>query len=545
MNPKAHERWVEKVKAMLSKLDWPAGKVVARAHATGASLAFTAPLDRLYSATEVNEWAWLSTCLEMGMEDLEIPLAPGYPSLKDSAQAASTLLHLAKVESQSNLLALVEEATAHSLPWLMDDDMLSLGAGQGSRGWSKTALPERGEVKWEELHSIPIALVTGTNGKTTSVRLSAAMCAAQGWLPGHTCTDGVFVGGEWLEAGDYSGPVGARQILRHPKVQAAILETARGGILRRGLPVQRAQAALVTNVTEDHFGEYGMHRLEDLAEAKLSVARALGSDGLLVLNADSPTLREQAGMLDVPLGWFALDDTHPLLEQHRQAGGSTCAPREGRLRLHAGGLDFDLGTLAAMPITAGGAARYNIANAAGASLLAMAMGVEPARIAEVLNRFGQKPSDNPGRLEHRMVKGTQVLLDYAHNPEGLQGLLAVAGSLRTHRLGLLLGQAGDRDDGAIRALAAVAASAHPDQVVLKDLEGYMRGREAGAVPALLADELMRQGVPASRIETLLSEVAAAKALLAWARPGDVVVLPIHNLEARRKLALYLDHLPLE
>ncbi len=525
---------------MAARLGWSGAVVVVRPHGSGASLAFSAPEDQLYAATEVNEWAWLAVCCEAGLENLEIPCMPGHPDPRNAAQAEPTLRRLAAAEAQPELMALLGEAQRRGLSALLDDELISLGAGRWNRAWPRESIPTLDTIPWPQLKDIPTALVTGSNGKTTSVRLVSAMVAAMGWTPGHTCTDGIFVGAEWLEAGDYSGPVGARRVLRHPQVEAAVLETARGGILRRGLPMRQARAALITNISPDHFGEYGIHSLESLADVKLVVARALGTVGTLVLNADDPVLAAKKPELSCPLAWFAMDDAHPLLEAHRAAGGATCAPRKGRLRLHMNGDDFDLGAIEAMPLSAGGAAFYNVANAAGAALLAAAMGVDGARITSVLGRFGASHQDNPGRLDRWDVGGARILMDYAHNPEGLQGLLAVAARLRSGRMGLLLGQAGNRDDGDIRALAAVAAEARPDFVVLKDLEGYMRGREVGEVPAILGDELQRRGVPEGSMRTVLPEVEAAKALLAWARPGDVIVLPVHGLAARKELTAYLD-----
>ncbi len=143
---------------------------------------------------------------------------------------------------------------------------------------------------WSALRAIPKAVVTGSNGKTTSVRLLAAMLRAHGLTPGYSSTDGLMVDGACIDAGDYSGPVGARTVLRHPRVQAAVLETARGGLLRRGLVARDASVALVTNVSADHFGEYGIHTLDDIAAVKLTVAKALAGDGVLVVNADDPVL---------------------------------------------------------------------------------------------------------------------------------------------------------------------------------------------------------------------------------------------------------------
>jgi UDP-N-acetylmuramyl tripeptide synthase len=372
---------------------------------------------------------------------------------------------------------------------------------------------------------VPAAIVTGSNGKTTTVRLLAACVRAHGWRDGFNCTDGVFVGGEQIEGGDYSGPAGTRTVLRHPRVEAAILETARGGILRRGLAAERTQVAVITNISSDHFGEYGVHDLAGLADVKLVVASTVDASGLLVLNADDPLLLARSAELDCPIGWFSRDYQHTTLQAHRARGGSTSGVRSGRLIVN----ELDLGEIADMPLTVGGSAEYNVSNIAGAALAAMKLGVSPTTVAGVLARFGADPADNPGRLMRYDYRGAQVLIDYAHNPEGLSGLLTVAALLpRTGRLAVLLGQAGNRKDGDIELLAAAAASFNPDLFVIKEIETMLRGRTPGETPAVIKAALLRAGVPGAKLTMSSSEIDAVRYVLGWSRPGDVLVMPVHN-----------------
>ena len=525
--------------AMRAALGWDEEGTVARLHATGASLFLTAGPERLWTATELNEWAWQRAA----MAAWQLPLlhAPGHPAAWDFDSAFETLRRHELHEEGPSYASLRYKAWMRGLPIYEDDEYITIGAGRFSRTWPLPAVREALLDDFQDLAAIPTALVTGSNGKTTTVRLLAAMCAEAGRVAGYNCTDGVFVDGEQLESGDWSGPAGARTVLRDRRVETAILETARGGILRRGLAVHRADAAIVTNISADHFGEYGIHSLADLAQAKLVVARALGESGLLVLNADDAELVAASAGLRCPTGWFSLDARNPFLLAARAEGAPACAPREGRLWLWDAHDEFDLGEISAMPLTLGGAARHNIANAAGAALLAQALGIAPARIARVLARFGARHGDNPGRLQHWRRDGVEVLLDYAHNPDGLAALLDIARSLAPRgRLGLLLGQAGNREDEAIRELARTAAAAAPDRIVLKDLPDFMRGRAPGEVPALLRAELQDAGMDNVRLHTQLSEVEAARGLLDWAQPGDVVVLPVHGKDSRQVLAAWLD-----
>jgi UDP-N-acetylmuramyl tripeptide synthase len=328
----------------------------------------------------------------------------------------------------------------------------------------------------------------------------------------------VFVDGIALDTGDYSGPAGARMVLRDGRVEAASFETARGGILRRGLAVSRVHAAVVTNVSADHFGEYGIHDLDALADVKLTVASLVGTRaaGLNTDDAISDAARRHRGSRTLgrvpPLGWFALDYLLDALRAHRRAGDRPAECREDAGAESRRCRD-DLGLVAEMPLTIEGTATYNVSNLAGAALVASALGVVPATIAAVFARFGADPADNFGRMMRFDVWGVRVLVDYAHNPDGLRGVMRVAEHLRggKGRLGMLLGHAGNREDADIEQLAAVAAGFRPDLIVVKEIEGYLRGRAVGEVPRILRAALLRDGVPASAVQVRMSEVDAAVA----------------------------------
>jgi UDP-N-acetylmuramyl tripeptide synthase len=546
--------WRERVERARAQLGWSRGAAVVRRHVGGASLAIEAPCDQLFVATEINEWALCASLLERepsrwpalqeallaaAVENAADPTTVIPPVIEQTA-ALARFRHLAGLEARPALPALLDAAVARGLPYLLDDTDLTLGAGAGSRSFRLAQLPHVSAVPWQELHDIPTALVTGSNGKTTTVRLLAACARARGWRAGYNCTDGVFVDGVALVTGDYSGPAGARLVMREPRTEAAILETARGGILRRGIAVSRADVAVVTNISSDHFGEYGIDDLEALADVKLSVATVVVPGGLLVLNADDALLRAKAGELGQrygrlpPLGWFALDADLPALSEARARGEPTCGVRTGRLCLSYRGAESDLGAVAAMPLAIGGVATYNVGNLAGAALAAAALGIAPATIAAVYGQFGAAAADNPGRLMRFDVGGVQVLVDYAHNPAGMRGLLRVAVHLRggPGRLGLLLGHAGNRLDADIEELARVAAEFRPDLVVVKEDEGHLRGRAPGEVPRIIHAELLRCGLPESAVPLRPSEVEAARYALDWARPGDVLALLVHSSSAR-------------
>jgi UDP-N-acetylmuramyl tripeptide synthase len=544
------EAWKARVQRAKRHLGWPVSAVVAIPHAGGASLALAAPPDQLITATELNEWALAAALLErnpsreaellaaLAFEQPDALVAPGI----EEAGAMQRLRARAAGEANPRLRALLDAAHGRTLPCLLDDEFLTIGAGIGGRTWPLSGLPDMADVSWAELRAIPVALVTGTNGKTTVVRLVAACAHAEGWTTGHSCTDGVYIGGVSIEAGDYSGPAGARTVLRDTRVQAAVLETARGGILRRGLAITRADAAVITSVSADHFGEYGVHDLAALVDAKLTVARALDGNGRLIVNADDALLAARSPAAGKPIAWFAQDANHERLAAHRQRGGATCGVAAGRLLLSAGADEHDLGAVATLPLTAGGYAHFNIANLAAAALAASALGIRPATIAAVFTRFGADPMDNPGRLMRYELGGLQLVVDFAHNPAALANLLELAGRLRQGRLALLLGQAGNRTDTDLRNLATVAAASRPDIVVIKEITSHLRGRGVGEVPAVLRGALARAGLPVATIQEQPDEISAVRAVLSWARPGDVLALPVHTRAARAETLALLQRL---
>ncbi|MEP6938315.1 MAG: Mur ligase family protein [Rudaea sp.] len=536
--------WKERVEFAVAILDWPPSFTVARRQSGGTAFAISAPADQLFVATEVNEWAFLHAYYggEAGAV-AGLFHAPAFPPIWDDDLALHTLRLAAAAERHLDLVLLIQQAHQRHLPVMIDDEDLSIGQGGGAKTWPIRQLPAIETLDWRALHAIPVALVAGSNGKTTTTRLVAAMCEAHGWRTAYSCSDGVFVAGHIVAAGDYSGPAGARAALRHPEAQAAVLETARGGILRRGLATERVQAAIVTNISADHFGEYGIRSVDELADTKLVVARAVEAGGLFALNADDALLSARDPTTAARIAWFALDADNARLCAHRATGGATCGVRAGELILHINAVGHRLGVVDNMPLTMHGNALYNVANIAGASLVASSMGVAPATIAAVLARFGAERKDNPGRLMRWSFDTTAVIVDYAHNPDGLHGLLTVArATLANGRLALMLGQAGNRENADIERLAKTAAAFSPAFIVVKDIAVHMRDRSAGEVPAILRDELLRQGIAAPAIAARTNEVEAAKAILAWARSGDVLVLPVHERKARADITALLDRL---
>jgi len=507
--------WREEARRILTAVGWPDEALSTRSFPGGISLVMTAPIDALYAATEINEWA-----LDAALARVDGTDTP------DLDEAAERLRGLIDEESNAALLRLRDAAAARGVTFLSDDDHASVGLGEGSLTFDVTGLPDPDTIDWSRVHDVPVVLVTGTNGKSTTVRLLASMVSAAGKVPGFSSTDGVMVGGALVEEGDYSGPEGARCVLRDPRTEVAILETARGGLLRRGLTVDSGDAALVTNIAEDHLGDFGITDLDTLAEIKLVVTRGLDRP---VLNAEDPVLVRHAEALPVAPVWFALDGRNATIRRAAaDEGGRVAWLDRDELVLEEAGAVTPVVSVGEIPIALDGAARHNVANALAAILVAAGLGLDREAMACGLRSFGGGPEENPGRANVFDLNGVKAIVDYAHNPAGYRALFDTAKAIPATRKLVVLGQAGDRPDEAIRDLARIAWGIAPDRVIVKEMETLLRGRERGEVPALIEAEFRRLGLPAESMSFATDEVDATRQALAWAREGDLLFLMTHQ-----------------
>jgi cyanophycin synthetase len=520
--------WRMLVRLLAEHLGWPGAELLIREHPGGAQCFLAAPIDALLTATEVNEQAWHAA---------EAIVARGtHPDVTDLA--ARLRVHR-QHEASPRLVALQHAAHRHALTFTFDDDDVSIGAGEGSRTWARSALPDLDDVPWSSLHDIPVALVTGSNGKTTTTRVLVAMMREAGLVTGHSSTDGVWVEGRCEAEGDYSGPLGTRLVLRDRRVQGAALETARGALLRRGLATTRARAAIVTRVAADHMGEYGVHDLRTLGQVKLLVARAVVPEGRLVLNADDETLVALAPTLHPApaITWCSLRDDHPLVVRHVAAGGDACVVRGGQVVALGARGEIPLGAVADMPLSLGGAASYNTANLQAAAAGALALGVSATAVRSVLARFGRHPGDNPGRLALYALRGARVVVDFVHNADGWDALWRALMPERWTRRLVVVGQAGDRDDEALEALARAVWHGAPTRVFVKEMPKYHRGRPPYEVRERLASAFLALGLAPGDLVRTDSEDEAVRLALAQAAHGDLVMLAVHDDLATAERAL--------
>ena len=434
-------------------------------------------------------------------------------------------------EPSMPLLQIYAEARARDLPFLAREDG-KITVGSGARGFefdpAGLSLGLGVDVPWDQVGRIPVIAVTGTNGKTTTVRLCAHILHAAGYRVGRTDTDGIVIDGELVEEGDWAGLGGARRVLSDPRVGVAVLETSRGGILRRGVGFDMCDVSVITNVSSDHLGELGVNTLEELAHVKGVIALSTRHDGRAVLNADDPHVARLALYIAAPILWFTRHSEEYRVAQHLAAGGDAVWSDGTAVHISFAGTRGEF-SLDGIPIVVGGAAIHNVENVLAATGACVALGVDIGTISAALRSFALSEHDNYGRLNIFQAHGITVILDYAHNEAGLAALLHVGAELRAGnnaRLIVMLGGPGDRPNRQMIAQGRLAAKV-ADLLLLHDPERYRRGREPGETPALYRQGALEAGLLADRILDFPDEVQALDHVLGIARPGDVIVATAH------------------
>src|SRR2546423_5419160 len=373
--------------------------------------------------------------------------------------------------------------------------------------------------------AIPIIAVTGTNGKTTVVRLIAHLARTAGHRVAYTTTDGVYRDDEVVEEGDYSGFSGAAMALAQPGIGIAVLETARRGILLRGIGTDHNDVAVVTNVTEDHLDQYGIRTLDQLAEVKATITRITRPQGWDVLNADDPRVlamrRQAAGR-----PWlFSLDADHPGIRTTLAEGGRAISALDGALVVMTSRRQVHrLLPVEEVPVTLAGISSNNLRNAMAAAAAALGAGIPEAAVVDGLRSFTLAPERNPGRANLFEVDGRVVVVDYAHNEDGMRGLIEICQGLRApkSRVFLAFGSAGDRTNAILHRLGYTAARG-PDRVAIAHLHRYLRGRD----PQDLADRLQAGvcdgGKPSAPV--FQTELEALEWVLDESAPKEVFATP--------------------
>jgi cyanophycin synthetase len=381
---------------------------------------------------------------------------------------------------------------------------------------------------------IPIVAVTGTNGKTTTVRLIGKMLQKQNLTVGMTSTEGIYINNKLLAAGDLSGPHSAQVVLRHPAVQVAVLETARGGILRSGLGYDYADVAVITNISEDHLGTYGIDTLEDLTKVKSLVAEVVQKHSYVVLNADDSLVAKLARKTKGRVIFFSTKLDNRKICKHLAIGGTAVVVDKGRILVCQGTSATFLCHLSKIPLTWGGKALHNVQNVLAAVSALWALGYNITQIRRSICGFGQDLSDNAGRLEYYELKnGCRVILDYAHNPAGVKEIAKTLQNLKYQQSICCVGLPGDRSDSTVRNLAKEAARGFDFLYIKEDHD--LRGRKPGEVAKIIYDEALREGKRPEELKIILDEKEAFRQALLAAGKSDLVVAFYEKAEPLRQI----------
>ena len=373
---------------------------------------------------------------------------------------------------------------------------------------------------------VPIAAITGTNGKTTTARMLAHITKMAGYTPGLTTTDGVYIDGQRTVEGDMTGPVSARMVLSDPQIDMAVLETARGGLLRSGMGVPEVDVGAVLNVASDHLGLKGIDTLEQLAEIKrivVEVARECA-----VLNADDPNVLKMSAYTDAKvICYVTLNPSHALVREHIRAGGRACALEAGvnghMITLYDKGSHIPLMWTHLIPATMEGRALHNVQNAMVAAAMAFSLGIKLDAIRQGLRTFDTTFFQAPGRMNVYNEHPFKVLMDYGHNAHavGMMADLAQRLDVTGRRIVVLTGP-GDRRDEDLRAIAEAVAGKFDHYIVRRD--DSLRGRDGDEVPRIIARALQNGGVAESAMTIIPDEQEAVDAALRMGQPGDLILV---------------------
>ncbi|MGE5451165.1 MAG: cyanophycin synthetase [Acidobacteriota bacterium] len=374
---------------------------------------------------------------------------------------------------------------------------------------------------------IPVVAVTGTNGKTTTARLTAHLIATSGLRVGMTNTDGVYVNGRQIDSGDCSGPKSARNVLMHPDVDAAVFETARGGILREGLGFDRCQVAVVTNIgAGDHLGLNYITTVEELAVLKRVIVMNVAATGYAVLNAADPIVAAMAPKCPGQVIFFARDFQHPVITAHRAQGKRTVSVDGDSIVVGEGSWRETL-PLRDIPITRNGSIGFQVENVMASVAAAWALGLDWDTIRNGLASFVNDADNAPGRFNVMDFRGATIIADYGHNPDAMRALVSAVEAMPARRRSVVISGAGDRRDEDIREQTAILGEAFDDIILFQD--ACQRGRSDGEVLRLLREGLARCA-RASHVEDVYGEFLAIDTALNRLQPGDLCLVLVDQVE---------------
>ena len=509
--------WEKEVQKILPCLGWSDIKSAHKIFNNGIRLAFVCPFDITLASCDVIDFTWASVCqfMETG-------------KYKSVEEAKESLLPTIEAEENLKLRDIYNEATKRGFNVFFDEGLVTIGSGKYSYQKEIDQLDIK-SLDWHQIKDIPIVLVTGTNGKTTTVRMASFICQHADKIVGYCSTDWVMVDGEVLDRGDFSGPSGNRYVLTNPKVDVAVLEVARGGLCTRGLANTNVTAATISNISVDHLGQDGVETLEDLCEAKSIVYSSVENAGHAIINLDDQYIREryEANKIKGKTVFFSQKLSEEEMDSYLNKSAYVCFVKNGQFVLKTKTKRCELASVVDVPITVKGFAKHNIENALNAIALSYELGCEPAQIGRALCAYKNSDEENLGRANVFEVSGATVIVDFAHNAAGLKAIFEMSKAYAPKGTTVMWGQTGDRI-GMIDEMSRITASYQPKEVVVNEIANYLRGAELGQIPVLIEDALGRHGYDKQKVHHVEDELSGVDYTLSQLESGDVCILCVHE-----------------
>ncbi|RTK93482.1 MAG: hypothetical protein EKK64_10100 [Neisseriaceae bacterium] len=520
-NQKIADLFVEELNRILRRLSVKDYEVKSLVFDNGINIALSYPYDLLMVACDLLDWVWLEV-IDFLEKDLPIR----------TLKATDIFEQMIEDNQQIILRKIYNKAREHKVNFFIQNDLIVLGSGVGQFRVKKNKLTKLKDIPWKKIHNVPTAIITGTNGKTTTTRLTEFICRKAKLKSAYCSTDWVMVNGKKVVEGDLSGPTGHQYAMMNQKVEVAILEAARGGIVKRGLMPNYADVATVTNIAYDHIGQNGINTLDDLANAKGVVYNALKDDGIAIVNLDD----EHIMKLNIPnkKAYISTKLAEKEISKYLTNDNYVVFIRDKHIVLKTKAVEHVLNKIDDIPITVYGLATYNYENVLHAVALSYALDITPDQIIFGLKKFGADDKSNFGRWNYYLSKNHgHLVVDIAHNPAGLENILSLATGVKKlknidGKLRLMYGNTADRRD-TIPEIVSIINKYNVDEVIIKEFQESLRGSSLGEMPQVFYDELIKQGFPDSKIKVIPNELEATAHILNHTKKNDFTLLCSHEL----------------
>ncbi len=490
-------------------------------YSTGFQVGISAPYDLIYVLCSVMDEVWESTA-----HALDNAINIDFNRLVNMANAY--------IKQDINLLVrkIAKTANARKVNFFINNDIVYLGSGKYGYAQKINKIKKINDIPWEKIKDVPIALVTGTNGKTTTTRLTEFICRKSGLKSGYCSSDWVMNNGKIVTKGDFSGPMGHHLVLSNPKLDVAILEVARGGILKRGILPNYTVSATVTNISQDHLGDSGIENLDDLARLKGLIYNSLLDTGCAIINLDDEHIRK-LNILHQVKCYLSTKLSEEEISTYLTQDNFVVFIDGNDIILKLINKRYIIANLLFVPLTIHGLAKYNYENILHAVALSYSLGIKPSDIKAGLLKFASNNNFNYGRWNYFFSKKHgHIVVDLAHNPAGLNSVLALARDFKnlfklSGKLVLMYGVTADRRD-TIPEVINVINSYAVDDLVIKDFVFNLRGSKLGEIPNKLYNALLDHGYPKNKLRIILNELDAAKYLVKRASSNDLTILCTHE-----------------